>query len=386
MSKNFLKIAFALAVLAGCSFKQNPLADLPNSIIDKPDVDEKPKAGPEEAIRPDVLDSYSLKVGTPFELTFDGRVLIPNYKLTADVKNLESFPGATYDETTRTFKWTPTSDYMAGDLKREVNVLVIYVADDKAGKSATIVREKEIKLVIERMPGSPQIIGQTGFPDNVQEGRSAQMTLTVEDPDAGKTAEKYPQLLINAGSKGAGLEPYIRVDSVEKLSDTQFLYNIILDLTGVEITTSLRSFEVQFAPRSQYGTIGGSKTWEVDIYTSLKEPVITWDTNTTMIFKVGESKTYNFQIFDLREEGKLSLDNSPSVPSGADLSCNKTNEYVLNCSLTWAPTEDQIGYERLSLHVNSKFEYNWRIETEENFYYELDLEAVAAEGTRKAQK
>lgn len=379
--KKLFFIVSALTLIAGCGGKmqQDPLGALP-PINGESKPGEREKPGSAEAIRPNLLDGYEFNVDEKKEIVLNASILESNYELEVIIENMSDFPGATFNKATRTFGWTPTGSIFNGQLNRRMQLNVVFIGKPSSkNKTSTVVfrRDWPVKIDVTRSPSQPQITQWSIFPAFVQEGSITKIWLQITDKDAGKSMDQYPRLVLNGVAKGAALEPYIKISDVQQISTDTFKYEVLLDLEDVELTTSVKDFELQFSPQSQFGATGGSKTWSVTVYTSLKKPVSTW--TGVQKFKAGVENTYVFTVFDGAGEGTLEyFAGLAKLPVGANVKCdNSQNASYLVCTMTWTPDPMQVGQTfNSTISVKSSFTYNYLARDARMFAFDLKSEVV----------
>lgn len=182
--KQVLGILISVLVLSSCGFEQDPLKGAPDAVRDgkPPVIVEKPELISEEAVKIDAPSFANGLVETPLKLSFSGRVLLEGVEYRKAVLNLESFPGATFNEETGEFSWTPSKELLGTrpEMRLPLTVMVYTVATKKYPKVQS--RSKQIDLLIVNKYTRPIIQNILG-PDQVVTGQDYVYYVNVNDID-----------------------------------------------------------------------------------------------------------------------------------------------------------------------------------------------------------
>ncbi|RYZ79024.1 MAG: hypothetical protein EOP06_27945, partial [Proteobacteria bacterium] len=161
-SKNFagtlLIASVCAASVVGCSkWNQDPMtgqsADTRNGNPNAPEESIKPGSNSEN-IRIDTVDFYRFQEQLPGSFVITARVLIADATYRINIENLDSFQGATFDEATGTFAWTPPAG-TSGVTETTKTLVIRVVAHVKNHDESRFLR---VPVMIARLIQTPHII------------------------------------------------------------------------------------------------------------------------------------------------------------------------------------------------------------------------------------
>jgi len=139
-------IFISLGFLAACSMKQDPLTGAPEVVRQgvPPNVDRPASTQPlpKEALQIDAPALVNGRVGIPMEFKVSGRIMLPNVPFKLAIEIISDFPGASFDQSTGEFKWTPTKAVMGSSPSLEIPLRITLITD-VTPESPTISMEKE---------------------------------------------------------------------------------------------------------------------------------------------------------------------------------------------------------------------------------------------------
>ncbi|XGC81762.1 hypothetical protein ACES2L_04605 [Bdellovibrio bacteriovorus] len=338
--KVFLSILAALVFLAGCNFQQDPLADASAQVREGrlPDA-EKPVAEkplPKEALQIDAPTLVNGRVGSPMEFKIQGRVMTPDvgYKITVD--NLADFPGATYDQATGEFKWTPGKAQVAGFPSIELQLKISLVTEPNAVNPTISIEKKTISLIVVNTYSKPIMNTVTG-PTSLLVGKRYTLEFTLEDVDANTAADVA--VVVRDCPSSYYTESIAHFVDVKKVEADATVPNKYKGEVSVELSNAdnLLSGNYCFAlgAVSKHGVLSELYKKDIMVEAKMKNTKITYDTFPNL--KVGESMTVWFSIYDPSGNGLVSIvsqdDIATSLP-GSSLDCRKhsSNKSQVDCT------------------------------------------------------
>lgn len=324
---------------AGCGkFQEDPLKgqarELGNGRPPAERVD-APEAVSQNMLRLDVLNKFSFKEGRADEYDISARVLAPNYTVEVVIVNIADFPGATYDAITGKMKWTPPAGFILADLSRKLNMLIEATGIPRFAGEDYFKVQRTVEIEVVREPSVPEILSKTNL-DWIREGQTKSVEIVVRDADA--ALGKAPVLDLLPSSSGFNLAPYARVGNPRRSTSSpdQYTFTVSIDLSSAEITRSGGEGAFRFQARSQFQKVSSIENVGFRVYTKLDNALTTWIKAVDFVPAVPRS--YNFQIFDPRSEGNLSIRSITGLPAGATINCadrNRQQLFILNCQLDW---------------------------------------------------
>ena len=344
----------AMAFLLGCNGQKlgqsDPLADQPDYIKHPQPIDSKPTKLCEDIQANDLLidgssENLNFQETVSSEYTFSGRVLQPDATFTIAPENLDLFKGATFDPKTGSFKWAPPRGIAGDDPFKHVGTFKMKItAHLKKAECSKIplTHEKDFEVYVQRMAGVPTI---TKVDDlmrtNIHEGQSKRFKVTVKDPDS---LDDQPPALLIVPSRGSAIASFIEIETgkpVKSSADpTSWDFNLLLDLSKAEITSSSGQFDFSLRAFSRFGKPSTDYNVQTLVYTSLEDPLVT---ATAIKVEATKEYTYSFFIMDVKEEGRLDfgMPNISQLPgTNKSLSCTKLKPTQLQCTLKYtAPLE-----------------------------------------------
>ena len=335
-----------------CGFKQDPLADKPTSIQDA-----KPPAGkvdpipvvPSDLVRIDSVDFFSFKEERSDSFDIAVRVLDSDYETEILIDHLEDLPGATFDAVKGVFSWQPQKGTVTTSLYKDYEVKVRAFARKKGDAEAAILtKEKIIRFQVGKVFSAPEIVKIDGLPRFIIEEKKYTFSITVKDVDAGALPASFPYLSLTPSDSTMdadtiSLVPFIRVENVRPdLLKNTFVFNLSLNLEGVELTSGIVNASAFLRVSSQYNNWSDPAQITTKLLTKLGSP------NAAQLVKKlrissGVKTSYTFWVYDPRKEADLDIDGSPRITFGSELDCNPKETGIMVCVFTWTPTAAQAG-------------------------------------------
>jgi hypothetical protein len=354
--KNITLGLLAVCLMAGCDQKlgqHDPLADQPDYMRHGVPGDTKPAKICEDIEANDLLidassGNLNFQETVTSEYTFTGRVLQPNAKFSIEVEHLEKLEGATFDSKTGVLKWTPKRGSSGDDPFKHITITLKLIAQlQKAECGKSLTHEKDFEVYVQRMAGTPTITKVDDLMHlNLHEGQQKRFKVTVQDPDS---VEDQPPSLVILPTRGSPMSSFIEIESgkpVRSASDpTSWDFNLLLDLSKAEITSSSGQFDFSLVAYSRFGKPSTSYSVQALVFTSLQDPIVTATAVTALATK---EFTYTFFIMDTKEEGRLdfgapNVSALPGPVTSKSLTCTKLKPTQLSCTLKYTPPLEAIN-------------------------------------------
>lgn len=354
MNKGLLALSLGVLLVSSLSctknaFKQDPYEkyseDIKNS--QRREDDTTPPAS--KPIRRDALHidtaqkSYSFREGIKGEIVFTGRVLNPGVPFQLSIENLKDFPGATFDAAKGSFEWTPPRNFVAGnDSPRNMVLEVLITAQDTTVMTNTLA----VDIFIGRSENEPIVESIDDLVTSpTREGEAKKFKVVVKDEDALDTDTGRPRILA-VGNDRTSISPLISMmpslsgapNPVQDPNDpTKWIFEMYMDVTRGEYTTSVDLFKVSLIAVSRLGRTSVPKTVDAAIITSVREPTITWQGVVEMV--AGQENTLTFSVFDAMNEGEVSLNwitRCDQLQGAGVCKCSAASSGMgLMCTISW---------------------------------------------------
>ena len=346
--------AFAIAACTKGSFTQDPLANQDDAIKKavKPGQDKAKINKPVEsdALRIDSDDFFSFKEGvdsgaklilarllTPVE----GQPAKAGVDFDLSIKNLQDFPGATFDPLTGNFAWVPPQGTVDNGMMRETQLIVeVYTR-----ATPILTRSKKINIFVTRDASDPEIVSISGLSGRLHEGDLTEFTITVKDPDSVNNDAGRPRLLIVSGTAGkSNIAQWVAQSSTAQTNPVQdptdpnkWVYTMRLDLRDAEVTNDEGNYDFGVIVVNRSGLTSSPMKQSVRIATSVRKPQITWRDAIEIVS--GQPNTTNFTAFDPQGEGAVSVLFN-NCPTGATCNCYQPSygRGSAQCSVSWKPS------------------------------------------------
>ncbi|MBK9322596.1 MAG: hypothetical protein IPM97_06520 [Bdellovibrionaceae bacterium] len=340
--KNMIKILsiiFVVVGVGGCSkWNQDPMEGQPwpnNSGKPSPGG-EKPKDGlPPDNIIIDTVSSYTFQESFPGSFKIEARILLPGYSAPdISIKNKDDFPYAAFDPTTGIFSWTPPFGTAGSEdsVLKQVEIQVVF-----RNPEAVIVKNEAVPVMIKKTFLKPTIISVPEL-TSIREGESTKFSVVVRDQNATSSELTWPVLVLHPPYSGNNLAGFTKVSSKERLPNGDFVFDLTLNLNGVEVTDTRVNFAANLVAYSFGGIASESKYVDVIIFTSFSDLTSTWR-NEISVF-TGQPINYSFVIFDPKDEGVLQAPTFTNLPPGAVVDCQSVpsnEDSQQHCVFEWTP-------------------------------------------------
>ena len=184
--KILLAVLTSLLFFTACEFQQDPTEGAPDAVRNGRIPDQnKPvaeKALPADALQIDGPKDVMGRVGIPVEFKVTGRIMVDGVEGNITIANITEFPGATYNEQTGEFKWTPTKEVVSG-LSEIDMYLKVRLTTIRTSTVASSMREESYRITVKNDYTRPVVNFVTAQQSYIT-GSNYDMPFEVEDIDA----------------------------------------------------------------------------------------------------------------------------------------------------------------------------------------------------------
>ena len=370
-----LAVFISFTSIVGCGgWNQDPLADAKGlgKPQGKPDVQPEKPSLPADYILMDSALFKMVKEGEKIEVKVDARVILPDYTLSVEVRNLSQFAGATFDTATNTFEWTPQSGTANDDIT-EFSLEFVAVAT-KPG-SVAVSRERVTKIGVTRTLLVPTIVEVSSLNPEIREGVTDQFTVKIEDRSAGNNPANYPSLIARNSSGLPSMAGFVEISAPTLDSPNNYSFTVEVNLSKAELTKSRSKLGFELLPVSKFQKAGPAQVVSYDVLNAPADVVSTWKTPITAA--PGSKIDYQFLVMDPKDEGNVSLDSVISVPAGASLTCTANNwNSVLACKFVWqVPATAKGSFKATATFINASTDYYDKYNNDETLYLPISIGA-----------
>ncbi|WP_413944281.1 hypothetical protein [Bdellovibrio sp. HCB-162] len=337
--KVLLALLTSLMFLTACELQQDPIKGASDQVRQGvPPTSNKPVAAkplPKEALQIDAPTLVNGRVGAPVEFKILGRVMTPDVGFKISIDNLADFPGATFDDTTGDFKWTPSKKEVGSFPSMELPLRVTLATEVSAASPTISVEKKVISLIIQNAYSKPIVNTVTG-PTSVTVGSTYDFDFTMEDVDALNETDASIQVRdCTTSYYSDSIAHLVEVRNVAANTTTPNKYQgkVRLDLTKAGLLSSgTYCFGLQAV--SKHGVVSDLYKREITIEAKMKNTRMTMETAPEV--RVGEKIQIGFAIYDPTGNGQLTMksqDDIATILPGSSLTCNRSfsTKYQLDC-------------------------------------------------------
>lgn len=340
--KVLLAVLTSVLFFTACEFQQDPLSGASDNVKkNNPPAAEKPvkeEAYPTEALQIEFPTKVDGRVGSPIEFKIAGHMMMEGVDFKLMVDNLADFEGATFDEATGIFKWTPTKAFVGGQPSMEgyLRLTMYTVPTELVPKIA--VRREHVTFVIANQYTKPVLMSITSQ-GNYPAGSDYTLDVTVEDIDAYSPSEVQivAEECSSYYSKSASIFVYSDSFSATK-TPNQYTTKIRLRLSSVDVPTG--NYCLAYRAVSKHGVRSDLKKVEFGIAGKPKETRITLSPKFEVV--AGTTVQKEFSIFDPSNNGAvsiLSVDGLETKFPGSSLVCGPSSyKSQLDCVLNIVTT------------------------------------------------
>lgn len=326
--KLLIPILVGAILLAGC--EQDPLKGASDKVRNGRSPDsgkmEQPKPRDKAFLQIDAPTRQNGRVGSPIEFKIGGRILIPNVQFQLAILNLSEFPGATYNELTGEFSWTPSLSEM-GTRPSIDRYLKIIISTVQSPTEPTISSEtSEVLISVSQRYFKPILnVASAGWNDYMV-GSAYKLDFTVEDLDALETDDI--NLIVRDCPQTSYTDSVAHVVSMDKVvvpegTSGKYKGKVTVDLTYAK---NLRKRKYCFAvsAMSRLGVISDPYKVEMNVAPQVSN---TEDTATKApVIKTGTVVRYNFSIYDPTNQGVVeikTIDDLSTILAGSSVACER---------------------------------------------------------------
>lgn len=338
-TKFILSTVLVAGVLAGCSssWNQDPLAGKDGVMRDalpKPTNPEKPEVTDSDAVLLEQKpEFYHFTEGSSGELSFSARVLLPDYQGRVIIENLADFPGATFDEKTGIFRWTPQQGTVVNGFE-EKRPLIVKGVGEKTG-DVVVQREEPIGIIIRKKLIAPEIFSVSATSLNIREGESQIINIKVRDKDATSDPSTWPMILPSPLLGHGNLSQFVTVNRSFAVGNNEFAIDLKVDLKDAELTKSKGLFGFVLQAVSRYQQASTKKEVSVNVLTSFSSVQSTWFD--TFEVPLGQKSELQFMIFDPKEELRVGDPSFTGGPAAVSILCSPVGDSRQLCKMTFTP-------------------------------------------------
>ena len=345
----------SLVFVSACSFQQNPMDGVSGQVNDGtlPDTNKPIAEKP--------LDKMNLQIDSPREVRaavgnevkfkITGRVLTAGVKFNLYFDNFDLFPGATYDQATGEFRWTPGKEVVGSDYATELPMSVTIATVVAPGRVSTS-ENKIITITVTKTFTKPTIKSISGD-ENVVGGYAYTLPFKMTDVDArGKDDIKIVGQPCGARRS---LTPYLNLltYNMKSLGNGEYEGELNLDLYSAA-NLGAGSYCIGVAAVTAQGKVSDiyEKNFEYDPRVQLSR----WTMTEAVNINVGEVKKISFAIYDPAGAGTMTVlkvgDIAKAMP-GSSLTCvvDKADKALINCAAVIDATQATPASNRVSIDV-----------------------------------
>ena len=343
MQQVLMILVVFLSITACSKWNQDPLtgqSDLLRDPQQAPKEQEKPKDPESDAsVKVDTVSFYNYTEGVEGEFEISARVLRPDFTYEIVVDNLDQFPGAVYNPSTKRFTWTPPRGTVSESdgvvLHRSLKVIAYAIS---AEGNRQYYAESTVLMTIDKVYDAPKIVSALPSKALLREGESMLVTLRVTDYDAGPTPDTWPTVMVLPVKDQVNLAQYAVLQSTTMTSSHHFEIVLKVDLTNALIGIDFQDGGLIVAAFSKYAKRSVEQNVPITIASKLTAPKSTWN----KIVEVTTTKTFitQFTFFDPTDSSYISAPKWTNLPPEATMDCsNSSGTYATeqNCVFTWIP-------------------------------------------------
>lgn len=350
--KNILKTIAGLTLVAltvsACSgFKQDPFADKIEAIKNANPPDntpdfQKPISG--DFVTLDVPSTIIFKENKMQTLVFNVKTYLEGYTYEVTIKDLSALSGATYNSTNSTLSWNPGPGVVpAGVSVKSFDLNVDIIATPKAGSGHAVPLRKEsiVTIYVENAMDKP-VIKSVDYNNQliIEEGTSTSIIIKAEDNVT--AGGNLPTLVATAKSSTKTVAPYVRVNKVAyDFASRLWVFNATVDLSIADITRSYDTAPVVLSVVNEQGIMSAPYAIDFSVLAKVGTPQTTFPS--TLPVKVGQLNTVNFAIYNSMADVVMNLETAAGFPSGAQVTCGKTQGSFSQCAMEWTPSATDMG-------------------------------------------
>ena len=301
----------------------------------------KEKNPPVQAVmHVDVDSTYLMKEGQKKILPIDYRLLHPEFEfLSVSIPNLESeLPGATFDPDTRELVFEPEEGYVpSGGLMFSSIVRISLFAEYKGLKQE--IRKEVTFNVVRGSAEDPEVLSIDDIEPELFEGQRDAFKIRIKD----EVSPGGPILSIlnpaNGFYNGAQFITFSQNGRPVIGEPGVYEFTAYIDLrNSKEITATSERFRFEVQAFSFMGIPSNTLRADFKVFSTASKPKFVTE---NLEVNVGEKVSYNFVVFDTKNEGILQtkFTNDCSLLAGnAKCSCRDIRSQS-TCTLEWTPTE-----------------------------------------------
>lgn len=327
--KVLLALLTSVLFLSACDMQQDPLANASDQVRNGhlPDT-HKPVPDnpiPQDGLLVDAPERVNARVGSEVQFKVSGRVMVPGVTFKMMIMNLADFPGATFDESTGDFAWTPPKSLLGGQPSLGMSLKVSLVTDSSEDHPTISVRNHEVRFLVENTYSKP-IVNTIQGAASLTVGQSYNMTFTMEDIDAFTKENVTVQVRdCPSSSYSSSIAHFVTVKNIKAISGSteKFSGDIVVNLRNADTIVN-GSYCFALVAVSKYGVTSEVFKKEITIEPRLRPTKMTMEIAPNIF--AGESMSISFAIYDPSGFANLrlvSLDDVAAALPGSTLTCKK---------------------------------------------------------------
>lgn len=331
--KLLIPILAGAILLAGC--EQDPLKGVSDQVRNGRGPDsgkmEQPKPRDKAFLQIDAPVRQNGRVGSAIEFKIGGRVLIPNVEFQLAITNMSEFPGATYNELTGEFSWTPSLAEL-GTRPSIDRYLKIVIATVQSPTEPTISSETaEVLISVTQRYSKPILnIESAGWKDYIV-GKKYPLEFNVDDLDA--LDAKDINLVVRDCPQTSYTESMAHLVSMDNTvvpqgTSGKYKGSVTMDLTFAKNLRG-RKFCFAVSAMSRLGMMSDPYKVEVNITPQVSDTEST--IAKTPAIKMGSIFRYNFSIYDPSKLGTVSIesiDDLSKILAGSSVACERDSNFM----------------------------------------------------------
>lgn len=324
----------------------DPLAGMPDHIRNaKPGFEKSREIPVVEAEMPITSNQpyFLFLEGESGQATVFGRVLREGYDAKLAIKNINEFPGASFDPTTGTFRWAPTPGMVAAE--SNVLELTLWVQITATNGTEVISREKGFPLLVQKKGIQAAVIRDTLQTQFVREGSTQTFDVVVQYRAAGPSAPPPDLMALIQETPSVydeDLSKFVKQRGnprQEPGNPMNWIYSFEINLYKAELTKNSEDFTFQIVFMNTQGLASIPKEFQVQVRTNLEYIQTNESYYTRHRVKAGTTISKDLIMYDPKQEGILfaQLNAGATLPLGMTVNCNPgnhTSTYI--CRVDWA--------------------------------------------------
>ena len=253
---------------------------------------------------------------------------------------------------TLTLTWMPDEFFVEEELEKKIRVRV----ELRATVDGTSIyrTEQEFMLFVRRNAETPEIISIDDLDNPIREGKFAEFTVKVKDPDSlnGRGDAVPPTIKVvdhkfDAKAGGHLVRINRQKPPEQDIADKSlWTFHMLVNTENRELVRTSDDFEFSLQAISRFERTSQRKQGKFTVWNQVLAPVSTW--RETVEFEEGMENIYSFTVFDRKAEGEIDVlwqSRCNDLPGPSVCKCvNHTAKGVKICTIRWKP--ENLGNQR----------------------------------------